>query len=390
MRITESFSREKYRADKKILIYGAGNYGAIAKAALEKMDIPVYAFVDRAQAGKQYFGIKCLHPDELGSYTNDIVIIASLNYFYDMLAYCKSIGAKYIYDMENLMQVKVDEEQLSEYVIDELHNPEKYRNVVSYSTQEMFVVNHVEMVITECCTLKCRDCANLMQYYNRPENMDIKALIEQFDRFISCIDILLDLRILGGEPFIVRNIDEVIRHYADNEKIKKITIYTNSTLVPGESILNSLRHPKVSVHMSNYSGISRKVNELDEALNKYGVTHYIHLYEKWNDLGNCERRNTSIDAAKSIFSECVMARCLTFYRGKLYLCPRSAHGEKLGFFRNKREDLVDFTDDSYSREDKKEETARLINTRNYTTACFYCNGSNIRSKEVDAAVQAVR
>ena len=35
----------------------------------------------------------------------------------------------------------------------------------------------LDVVITECCTLRCRNCANLMQYYHNPENTDADETI---------------------------------------------------------------------------------------------------------------------------------------------------------------------------------------------------------------------
>lgn len=41
-----------------------------------------------------------------------------------------------------------------------------------------------------------------------------------------------------------------------------------------------------------------------------------------------------------------MAKCLSFYRGCLYLCPRAAHGERLEFFKNPDTEFVDFNNNS--------------------------------------------
>ncbi len=390
MKNIKSFTKDKYIEGKKIIIYGAGNYGSIAKAALKSIGLNVDLFVDRALGGNEYEGIKCINPIELSKYIEDIIIIASLNYFYDMLANCESIGMEYVYDMEELMSVNIDESQLSEYAIDELHNPDKYRNVVENYNGESFVVNHIELVITERCTLKCKDCANLMQYYCNPEDMDIDLLIKQFDSLLDCIDVLLDLRILGGEPFIIKDIGHLIRHYCRNNKVKRITVYTNSTIIPNEDVLFALDNPKVAVHMSNYGISSRNIDRLDEIFNEKGIQHYIHKYEKWNDLGNCEKRDFGSEKAKKMFAECIMARCITFYRGKLFLCPRAAHGERLGFFRNSKKDYVDFSKKIDDILAFRKEINDFISKSELTTACFYCNGSNNRSELIDAAVQMNR
>lgn len=39
---------------------------------------------------------------------------------------------------------------------------------------------------------------------------------------------------------------------------------------------------------------------------------------------------------------CKMAKCHTFYQGRLYRCPRGAHGEQQGVFMHKDNEVVDF------------------------------------------------
>ena len=40
----------------------------------------------------------------------------------------------------------------------------------------------LDIVLTECCTLRCRDCSNLMQYYEKPENLDPEEVISSLQR----------------------------------------------------------------------------------------------------------------------------------------------------------------------------------------------------------------
>ena len=35
---------------------------------------------------------------------------------------------------------------------------------------------YLDIVITECCTLRCRNCSNLMQYYHDPENLAVDLI----------------------------------------------------------------------------------------------------------------------------------------------------------------------------------------------------------------------
>ena len=166
----KSFEKSDLKRDQKVLIYGAGRYGELAYWGLKQLGIDVNFFIDEYRAGDEMLGIPVISPIEMTEYTNDIILLASYNYFAEMYYLAKESGAKYIYDILNLLVMEYDESVLSEYLQDEKHNYMKYKNVVENMLQNKLVINHCEIVLTECCSLKCKDCANLMQYYKKPEH----------------------------------------------------------------------------------------------------------------------------------------------------------------------------------------------------------------------------
>lgn len=389
MRQTKSFAPEMVRAGQRIVIYGAGRYGELALRGLEYFGLRPDCFADRALAGGEYYGVPVIAPDELKRRGDDIVLIASYNHFGEMLSLLRSYGCSHYYDILSLLEAGYDEIILSEYALEEKRSPHKYANAVQ-AGGEGIVITHCEAVLTERCTLKCRDCANLMQYYRRPQHLDADELIAAFHRFLDSIDALVEMRLLGGEPFLYRDIDRIIEEFADCEKIGGMTVYTNSTIMPEDRILESLKHRKISIHMSDYGPVSGKVSQLREAFDKNEIQYYIHPYDKWCDLGGIEKRAYSPDVKRAVYRSCLSARCYTFYRGKLYICPRAAHGEQLGLYANRADEVVDFTDVECGPEGKREEISAWLKEREYITACDYCNGLSNQSAAIAAAVQVQR
>lgn len=380
----KSFEKSDLKRDQKVLIYGAGRYGELAYWGLKQLGIDVNFFIDEYRAGDEMLGIPVISPIEMTEYTNDIILLASYNYFAEMYYLAKESGAKYIYDILNLLVMEYDESVLSEYLQDEKHNYMKYKNVVENMLQNKLVINHCEIVLTECCSLKCKDCANLMQYYKKPEHLDIDEIISSFNNFLDSVDMLLDLRLLGGEPFIYPHLDRIVNEYKNNDKIRRIAIYTNSTIVPSENVLDALRNVKTVVHMSDYGNASRKIGLLEEKFNEAGIEYYIHRYEKWKNIGNVCKRDYNAATLKNIYQTCVMGKCYTLYRGKFYLCPRAAHGERLGFFSNPADEFVDFNG-TINVSEKRKELQELVARNTYITACNYCNGSSLKSESIPAA-----
>ena len=52
----------------------------------------------------------------------------------------------------------------------------------SYLNPDKLFMRSVDLIITERCSLKCKDCSNLMQYYKTPINCNIQELMQTFGR----------------------------------------------------------------------------------------------------------------------------------------------------------------------------------------------------------------
>ena len=81
MRLTETFTKEFYNSEKKLLIYGAGNYGEIALGGLKEIGLTPDYFVDKNHAGELYHQIPVISPQEINRFSQDVFLVASLNYF---------------------------------------------------------------------------------------------------------------------------------------------------------------------------------------------------------------------------------------------------------------------------------------------------------------------
>lgn len=387
MRKTDSFKKEKISDRQKILVYGAGIYGEIALRGLEILGLKAECFIDRGHEGKLYLGLPVISPQKLADYKDAVIIIASLNYFGEILEYLNGIGWSQYYDMEDLLFLDYSHMGLSEYALEEVKHFEKYQITIENCEVDALVINHCEIVVTEKCTLRCRDCSNLMQYYKNPNDIDIEETIYAFNRFLQTIDVLCELRILGGEPFICKQLGTLLYEYIKCEKVKRITIYTNATLIPDSEILCMLANRKIVVHLSDYGECSRNVKKLENIFMEKQISYYTHQYKKWRDFGGPEKRNYTRAQKVQLYQTCFTGKCYTFYRGKFFLCPRAAHGERLGFFQNKKGEYIDFSDGKIAIEEKKAELREMLINIQTLTACDYCNGESAYSEEIDAAIQ---
>lgn len=238
------------------------------------------------------------------------------------------------------------------------------------------IVN-MDVVITECCTLRCRDCSNLMQYYHHPENLDIDEAITSLRILFKSFRIKR-LNLLGGEPFVCQNNLISILEFLNKEmrgQFDEIVVITNGTIVPSIKCINIMSEiQELKLVFSNYGELSSKMNECIELCRSYGIKFDIIEDEFWWDCGNLALREEKAQKTQRRYDECYTRRhCTTLYRGKLYVCPRQAHATHLGIIPQEKSEMVDVMQFVQSvPNDLSDAVYRLIERKEYITTCVFC------------------
>ena len=382
---TIPFNKENMKKEMPVIIYGASTYGEIAYAALKKIGINVCYYCDRFVKG-EYLGVKVIEPKDLEGFINANIIIASRDYFYDIKNILVKIGCKNIYDMRDLLAIDLSDSRLSVRAMDMYVGRDSYIDVANNQSSEMINFPRIQFVITERCSLRCRDCISLMQYYEKPENVEIEDYIGSFDRLIRVVDNVSELRILGGEPYMNPDVYKVIERYVGLKKIATISVYTNGTIVPNEQNLRALENDKVILHISNYNHNEERVNKLIKEIKKYSIKYFVRNYDAWNDCGKLECKGYSVEEMKKVFSKCFERGCYSFFRGKLHVCPRSAHAMYLKAMPDIKDDYVDLMENDISDIEIKKQLMNLTK-KTYIEACNYCQGPDYSTPNIPAAIQ---
>jgi len=388
MRSTEAFTEKNYNSQKELIVYGANVYGEIAYYALEYLGIKPDYFVDKGIAGQDKFEIPVLPPQELSNHTDAQVIIASYNFFYEMKEECIKQGIETYYDMEYLLQVPFSMDKLRGIAKGRKTDIAGYRNMLSHEqTKDKVSINHIDFVVCESCTLKCKDCSNLMPYYSKPQMINLDDTWKSFDRFLETVDYIGVLYVLGGEPFLNKEVYKVIERYANCNKIGGITIFTNGTIIPDETNTKALKNDKVLVQISDYGVKHQKSAEVGEYLEKNGIKCVVKKYDEWVDLGDVTKKTDDKKVADEIIDTCFWKKNYTFLKGKVYHCPRSAHGHNLNIIPVLEEEYVDYTDETNTIAQLQTKLAAIVNRKEAFIACQYCKGGDWHSPRIQAAIQ---
>lgn len=372
--------------NKNIIIYGNGSFGTVTYKILSQYNIKVYAFANSNVIENEYLGLPVISPNEIKKVSNYLVLLASLNYIEQMISTLEAEDVNEYYSISEILTHINEIPVLTDADIERSVNVWRYDVKVKSLNDNVFVWSNIDLVVSDICNLKCNNCNSLIPHYKSPQHIDASYIIKCFDRFLSAIDVLLELRILGGEPFLYPELDKLIRYYSENKKVLHIKIYTNSTIIPNDNVIQNLKNNKIIVHLSNYGSVSKKIDELTKIFKANNINYYRHDYLQWVDIGGLENRNYSNEKLKEVFALCTDKNCPSFYRGKLYVCPRAAHGEFLGYFKNSKNEAVDFSEEKFDVI-KIRNILKKFTDRDYFQVCRYCDGFNENSLKSAAGSQ---
>ena len=94
---------------------------------------------------------------------------------------------------------------------------EHYKNHTSFKlTEDMvnddfeLVVGSIDVSLTTRCNLKCKNCGSLMPLYAHPKDVELDVIIKSLDRFFACVDRVVRVNVIGGEPFLYPYLADVV------------------------------------------------------------------------------------------------------------------------------------------------------------------------------------
>lgn len=243
------------------------------------------------------------------------------------------------------------------------------------------IIPYVELVITTKCNLRCKDCSHLINYYyqgnNSPYEIPSDVLLSDFNKLINAVDYIYTITLMGGEPFLYRNLNVLIDEISKSDKIGKINIITNGVTSPNKNVLNSLKNDKVLIKFSDYSINPKKTEKIKNLFNDKNINYLIMDFAEWYDLGDFEYRNRTNKEKKETFKQCSTSMCNSILNGKLFICPRASHSQDLGLLKNSS--YVNLRDNVPS-DVLKDNILHFLSEDNHIE-CDYCNGDFIKLKE---------
>jgi len=368
-----------------VIIFGAATLGEVTLAACWRRGIPVECFVDDRVTGP-INGVEVIRTQDLKArYPQASFYLTSPN-IEDMIKPLEGMGYKDWHsfgEVVNPHDITKDDFSDAEYTVEHvkylartaLHHHDNYLH------PERLTVQSVDLIVTEKCTMKCADCSNLMQYYEAPENADLNETLKMIGDFLALMDEAYEFRVIGGEPFVNKEVHLIVERLTAEEKVKRVSIFTNGTIVPREHQFAALTHEKVRFFITDYDELSRNLTPLLAELDRWGIAYVSEKANGWTECASLEKHNRTVAENEALWTACCAKNLATLADGRLYRCPFAANAFKLGAVPDYTGDYL--TVDTASRED----VGTFLRGKTYIETCDHCNGRSYGDQVITPAVQ---
>lgn len=393
--------------DFPVLIFGADIVGKMLAELLHRHRIRLDYFVDnnKNKCGVELCGVPVRHASELGAETRDAVVLIASTYIADLISQLEDLGfsnwlpiAEIIEENrhENLEASLEGELRFNHaggaftrdfdgFVLENMINSQK-----KYLDPDRLYIRSVDLIVTERCSLKCRDCSNLMQFYERPVDIGLEDLYRELDDLCAVADEINEIRIIGGDPFMNKECHQVVKRAASYPNINKVVVYTNGVICPPEEKLLEMVNDKTFVFITTYGDLSKRAEQLSEMLRKVGIPFNIQEAYGWTNCGGIGPHDRSESEQEQIFKFCCAKNFTTMTAGKIYRCPFSANVDRLQAMPDVPENHIDLRGAGAGAVDidrTRDALRRFLREIAYIPACDYCNGRTYGDPEIQPGIQ---
>ena len=374
-------------SSEKVFIYGYGIAGRWLAANLpNSINFSGFIDTDHKKSGETTFGVPIFNPKSVTEVIDSSsVIINSVIDIQDVADVLKRLPSKEIYPMglylsdtnvEDFINKSGESNSFLSYSLEAV----KICHEGYFATDKLFL-RSVDLVITEKCSLKCKDCSNLMQYYEEPKNISFEEIVEDFDNLTSNVSHIFEVRLIGGEPFMNKDIYKVIDYLYTKTNITRIVVYSNAMIPIKEDQAGILRDKRLVFSLTNYGSLAKNTPKVVEQLNRLGISYRLHEPENWTDSGVINNFERDQKGLETLFNDCCGKNLLTVSLGKLYRCPFAANADRLHAIPDNDKNYI-------SVHDSPEKIRKYTREINYLPACNYCKGRSFDAPEIIPGIQA--
>lgn len=382
---------------EKIILWGAGNLGSAVSSILHSKGVHIHEFWDkRYQELSLCNGIPVRKPfhgavESDGTLIIPCIVNGSLGDEWT-ISEVQRKGYKYILSgmevFEGLacplsIESPFDIEVCTRQKACSLCNCKRYVSILEHKnniTEKSLSFQLITFIISTVCTLKCKYCGQRMTEYAAQDRVifPLSRILSDIDNFLSAVDFVGMISIIGGEPFVHKNIDEIVQHCLKYDNFGVVNITTNGVVGINKETLCKIRNPRVKISFSLYDDFldehqKKKLQSNIDLVKECGMNFSLSK-PLWTLPGNIERQNRTFEQNRQRALKCQSRKMAASIRNGLFLpCTIIENATGLHLI-DVSKDCVDIT----SAVGLRERLLHNLNSIPYE-ACSYCpDGNNLQ------------
>jgi len=359
--------------DARFYIWGAGVAGKALVEHLDGESLNIVGFVDSnpEKQAKPFSGFSVIAPEAIEWTAHTKVILASLDYPEGMEQFLISIGKK-----EN-----------KDYFFSNT-----FLSLYMMSRYKRLYLHHVNVSVTDSCTLRCKDCSFCIPYYKQKKEYPTEKVLAGIDAFFRTVDYVQELHLIGGEPLLYKQLPQLVTEVGEKyrDKIGEFAIATNGSLLPEKELCEACRKYGAFFTISDYRGSAvfsgpSQVDALAALLDREGVAYRVGNKAVWLDFRNpMSAQGYAGSVLEDRFQACFF-RNRGLYLDKLYYCQHQYGAVRAGW---EAEDPDSFLILPGPTKDHVLAFELGFLPRGYLAHCAHCNGfERLNKNQISGAVQ---
>ena len=373
-----------------VVIYGALQSDEAIIAACNKLGIKIVCICDdsKRKAGNIWCGLQVYSFYDVIAKYEKVAFIVNISYLKPIVKKIEEAGSRW-YSCKCIVHSDAFR-KLSGIEEIEYDRTEAERACFchdNYLLPDKLYMSNVDVVVTERCSLRCRDCANLMQFYEKPNDYATGEVVNNIEKLINVVDGIYELRFIGGEPFMNRELHTIMKPFLKTDKVKNLLIYTNGTILPRQDQWEVFSDSKIVFMITNYGEeLSRNFDKIIQKLKEHSIKYHVLRMDYWNPCDTFDFHERTKKEQINIFKNCCVKNYVTLIRDRLYRCPYSAHAMNLHAVPWDEHDYFRLIDMDNISEAKGRLKDYLFEIDGLNT-CNYCNSRAFDSDLIPVAVQ---
>jgi hypothetical protein len=216
----------------------------------------------------------------------------------------------------------------------------QYRMALRWERYQATRMGRVNLPLLVCmvgtkCTLRCKNCSNLMQFFGRPEQNHIETDFATFKRDLDVlfrgVNNVKHLQIMGGEPLLYKDLIPMLQSVQEYRQVRRFYIITNGTIVPDKTTLLGFQKlgKRFSVIISDYSSNPHlrgalKLDQLKQTLERYKIHYFSKIHFAWCAMGGLDYQKRTQQDNDRLWDTCGKV-CTSYTEGKIGNCPRAVN-----------------------------------------------------------------